>query len=39
MMKKASDESVGGPPGVNISDNFGGFTASGLKALASVDNN
>ena len=37
--KKASEERVGGPPAVNISDVFEGVTALGLKALSSVDNN
>ena len=39
MMDKASNKRVGGPPGVNISDGFGGVMAPGSKALASVDNN
>ena len=39
MMKKSSNERAGGPPGVNISDGFGGVTASGSKALALVENN
>ena len=39
MMKKASGESVIGSPTVNISNDFGGVTAMGSKALASVDNN
>ena len=38
-MEKASDNRVGGPPGVNISDGFGGFTAPFSKALVLVDNN
>ena len=37
--KKASEERVGGPPTVNISDGFGGVTARGLKTLTLVDNN
>ena len=38
MIKKASDERVGGPPAVNISDGFGGVMAPGSKTLALVDN-
>ena len=38
-MKKVSDESVGGPPTVNISDGFRGVTAPGSKSLALVYNN
>ena len=39
QMEKASDNRVGGPPGVNISDGFGGVAAPVSKALALVDNN
>ena len=39
MMDKASDEHFRGPPGVNISDDLGGFMLKGSKALVSVDNN
>ena len=39
MMDKTSDEYVGRPSGINISDDFGGVMAPGLKAMASVDNN
>ena len=37
-MERASDECVGGPPGANFLDNFGGVTGPGSKALTSVDN-
>ena len=39
MMKEASNELVGGLPGVNIPDGFGGVTAPGSKSLALVGNN
>ena len=39
MIDKASNEHVGGPSGVNISDNLGGFMLTGSKALESVNNN
>ena len=38
-MEKTSNECVGGPLGVNISDGFRGVTAPGSKSLASVENN
>ena len=38
-MKKSSNERVGGPPRVHISDGFRGFTTPGSKSLALVDNN
>ena len=38
MMEKASNERVGGPSGVNISDGFGGVMEPGSKALTLVDN-
>ena len=38
QQRRASDERVGGPPEVNISDVPGGVTAPVLKALALVDN-
>ena len=38
-MKKASNERVGGPLTVNISDSFRGVTTPGSKSLASADNN
>ena len=37
-MEKASNERVGGPSGVNISDGFGGVMEPGSKALTLVDN-
>ena len=37
-MKKPSNERVGGPPTVNISDGFKGVTRPGSKALVSIDN-
>ena len=39
MMRKPFNNHVGGPPIVNISDEFGGVTALGLESLALVDNN
>ena len=39
MMKKSSNKRVGGPPTVNISDDFRGVTAPGSKALAFFDDN
>ena len=38
-MEKSSDKHVEGPPGVNVSDGFGGVRSPGLKSLALVDNN
>ena len=38
QMIRASDEHVGGSPGANISDVPRGFTTTGLKYLALVDN-
>ena len=38
QLRRVSEERVGGPPGVNISDGPGGFMAPGLRALALVDN-
>ena len=38
-MEKAPNKHVGGPPGVKISDGFGGVTELVSKALALVDNN
>ena len=37
-MASASDEHIGGRPGVNISDGPEGSTMTGLKVLVSVDN-
>ena len=39
QMEKSSDESVGGTPGVNISDGFRGVTAPGSKSLVLIENN
>ena len=39
MMEKSSNGRVKGPPGVNISDDFGGVTVPGSKSLALVKNN
>ena len=37
QLRRVSEERVGGPPGVNISNGPGGVTSPVLKALASVD--
>ena len=39
QMEKSYNECARGPPGLNISEGFGGVMVPGPKALSSVDNN